>query len=85
MRSERENGMEPVFSVQTPAHPISCLTSYIPQALTVPYHRGLTHQTYGYNQAPSSSSHKQLPLGYLLGLQRYTQEQRALPGKPGLG
>lgn len=66
-----------VFSLQTPAHPFpaSLPTSLKPTLL---HTTGLKHQTYGYSQAPSSSSHKQLPLGHLLGLKRYTQEQCAV-------
>ena len=60
--------MEPVFSLQTPSPPHPLPASLpIPQPHIVPHHGGLTHQTYGHNQASSASSHKQLSLGHLLG------------------
>lgn len=71
--------MQPVFSLQTPAPPHPLPASLpIPQPHLVPHHGGLTHQTYGHNQASSSSSHKQLSLGHLLGPR---QEQCALPSE----
>ena len=65
-----------VFGLQTPAHPFPASPPISLKPTLLPT-TGLTHQTYGYNQAPSAPSHKQLPLGHLLGLQRYTQEQCA--------